>query len=72
MKRKTREQLRGRPLDELCKKAHTAPYEYGPEDNRVFCHGLIDAMTDEPPDQCRICGAFVRNETPPEGIDCNE
>ena len=67
MKRITREQLRGKKLDTLCIKARTAPYEYGLNDNRIFCHGLIDCMTDEPLDECLICGAFVRNETPPEG-----
>lgn len=31
MKRITRAQLRGRKLDELCRKAHTAPSGGGPE-----------------------------------------
>lgn len=72
MKRVTRAQLRGRSLDPPCKKAHTAPYEYGPDDKRVFCYGIMDAMTEEPLDQCLICGAFVRNKTEPGGIGCHE
>lgn len=67
MKRITRAQLRGRKLDELCRKAHTAPCNSGPEGYcKVFCYGTYDAMTDEPLHMCLNCGAFVRNETPPE------
>ena len=64
MKRVSRAQLRGEPLDPLCKKAYTTTGEYGPNDKRVFCFGIMDAMTDEPEEKCVVCGAFVRNETP--------
>ena len=66
MKRVSRAQLRGQPLDPLCKLAHTTTNEYGPDDKRVFCYGIEDAMTEEPEELCLKCGAFIRNETPPE------
>lgn len=66
MKRVTRAQLRGRSLDPLCMKAHTTTNEYGPSDKRVFCFGWEDAMTDEPEELCKVCGAFIGNITPPE------
>ena len=64
MKRVSRAQLRRRPLDLLCKKAHTTTNEYGPEDKRVFCYGFICQMNDEPEELCAVCGAYVKNETP--------
>lgn len=64
MKRITRKQLRGKPLDSLCKKANTTTNEYGLEDKRVFCCGIWEAMTDEPIEICRACKAFVQNEEP--------
>ena len=60
--RKTRADLRGKPLDKFCHKAKTTTHERGPDDNRVFCFGLIDLMTDEYIDACRSCGALVWNE----------
>lgn len=66
MKRVTRAQLRGQPLDPLCKKARTATNEYGREDRRVFCYGWMDCMTEEPEELCAACGAFIRNATPPK------
>lgn len=69
MKRVSRAQLRGQQLDPLCKLAHTTTNEYGPDDKRVFCYGVYDAMNDEPEEQCVKCGAFVQNETPPERDD---
>ena len=67
MKRVTRAQLRGKPLDPLCKKAYTTTGEYGPKDKRVFCYGFINSRNDEPEDLCAACGAFVGNMKPPEG-----
>ena len=67
MKRVTRAQLRGLPLDPLCKKANTTTHEYGQEDNRIFCYGWENCMTDEPEDLCAVCKAFIRNATPLEG-----
>lgn len=66
MKRITRAQLRWQPLDALCRMAHTTTNEYGPDDKRVFCYGLIDATNDEPDRLCAMCGAFIRNMTPPK------
>ena len=67
MKRVSRAQLRGRPLDSLCKKAYTTTHEYGRDYKRVFCYGFEDSMTDEPEELCRVCGAFIRNATPLKG-----
>lgn len=64
MKRINRAQLRGKPLDEDCKKAYTLTHEYGEHDNRVFCMGLIDLMDDEPVTECEKCAAWYRNATP--------
>jgi len=66
MKRKSRAQMRYKPLDPMCKKAHTTTNEYGLEDKRVFCCGIWEAMTDEPTEECRVCNAFVQNAEPPK------
>ena len=66
MKRITRAQMRGKPLDPLCKRAYTTTNEYGLDDKRVFCWGIWESMTDEPVEMCRVCKAFVRNEEPPK------
>lgn len=67
MKRVSRAQLRGKPLDPLCKMAHTTTGEYGVDDKRVFCYGLYDLKNDELLEMCASCKAFVRNEEPPTG-----
>ena len=59
-----RAKLRGKLLDEDCKSARRSIHEYGYEDNRVFCYGLADCMTDECLTKCKECGAFVYNATP--------
>lgn len=61
-----RAQLRGKPLDRNCKKARTEPHQYGQNDDRVFCSGLINYENDEFLPKCRDCGAFVDNAMPPE------
>ena len=66
MKRISRETLRGKHLDPMCKIAHTTTNEYGPNDKRVFCYGILNAMTEETTEWCKKCGAFVGNETPLE------
>lgn len=66
MKRVTRAQLRGKPLEPICKKAHTTTHEYGLNDKRVFCCGVWGSMTDEPTEYCKVCKAFINNETPPK------
>ena len=75
MKRVSRAQLRGQPLDLLCKKAHTTTNECGSKDRRVFCYGIYDCITEEPEELCAVCGAFIRNITPPRcgsycGVAC--
>lgn len=59
-----RAKLRGKPLDDDCKLARQSSHEYGDEDNRVFCYGIMDCMTDEYLTKCKECGAFVHNATP--------
>lgn len=66
MKRITRKQMRGKPLNPLCRKAHTTTNEYGLDDKRVFCCGIWEPMTDEPVEMCRVCKAFVQNGEPPK------
>ena len=53
--------LRGRQLDEDCKKANTTTHEMGKDDNRVFCHGLYacNGMSDDIDKKCLSCGAYV-------------
>lgn len=61
-----RAKLRGKPLDEDCKKAVRTSHEYGLQDNRVFCYGLYKEMSDwEIKKKCRECGAYVYNAEPP-------
>lgn len=64
-----RAKLRGKPLDEDCKKAYTSTHEYGPQDDRVFCYGLIDCMSDEVLPKCVECKAFAINAEPLNGGD---
>ncbi len=64
MHRINRAKLRGQPLDEDCKRAHTTTGEYGKEDKRVFCFGYIDCMYDELLDKCKKCKAHINNLTP--------
>lgn len=61
-----RAKLRGKPLDEDCKKAKTTSCEYGIYDSRIFCFGIVDMKTDEYLSKCRECGAFVDNAEPIE------
>ncbi len=66
MKRVNRAKLRGKSLDKDCKSAKTATGEFGNDDRRVFCYGIIDAMNDEYLTKCKKCGAFVYNAEPLE------
>ena len=64
----SRARLRGKPLDSDCKKGHKTTHIYGTKDNRVFCWGLYDDMSDwKIRKKCRECGAYVDNATPLEG-----
>lgn len=60
----SRAKLRGKVLDKDCKTAHTTSHEYGLEDDRVFCYGLVDLSTDEPLEKCKVCNAFIDNLEP--------
>ena len=63
-KRLSRVYLTGKPLDKDCKTARTTTHEYGIKDDRTFCFGLIDLMTDEYLKKCKECRAFVDNAEP--------
>lgn len=65
--RKTRAELRGSRLDAACREARTTKHEFGPDDERVFCYGLLDCDGIYA-DECCECGAFVWNALPPD--DC--
>jgi len=60
---------RGKPLDDDCYKAHISGHEYGPDDHRKFCYGLINLMYDEPLDKYKECGAYAYNAKPPKEAD---
>ena len=60
----SRAKLRGKKLDKDCKIAHTTSHEYGLEDDRVFCYGLVDLSNDELLEKCKICKAYVDNSEP--------
>ena len=67
MKMVNRAILRGKKLDDDCKKANTTINEYGPQDNRVFCYGLVDCSTDSYLEKCITCVVFINNAKPIEG-----
>lgn len=58
--------LRGKPLDENCKRASVTTREYGQDDNRKFCYGLMEMMSGDLLGKCRECKAFVGNSEPPQ------
>lgn len=67
MKLITRSTLRGKKLDDDCKKAKTTTNEYGEKDNRVFCHGLYCKYNDwDIARKCIDCGAYIVNAEPLE------
>lgn len=60
-----RAKLRGKPLDEDCKRAITTTHEYGADDNRVHCFGLYANWSNcEIDEKCLKCGAYVDNSSP--------
>lgn len=70
MKRKSRAQMRGKPLDADCKRATISNHEYGPNDNRCFCYGLyIPDSYWEIQHKCLECKAYVYNAEPPREED---
>ncbi|QHI72884.1 hypothetical protein [Aminipila terrae] len=60
-----RSELRGKSLDDDCKIAKISTHEYGMEDNRKFCYGLMEMSTEELIDKCITCKAYVDNAEPP-------
>lgn len=63
---RTREDMRGRMLDRDCYRANISKYEDGPADDRCYCYGLIDRMTEDYLPKCYECGAFALNARPAE------
>lgn len=62
MKRKTRAQMRGKPLDDDCKKyGRPDSGQFGPEDKRCFCTGIWNRMYDDYERKCIVCPALVSN-----------
>ena len=63
MKKLTRADLRGKPLEPYCKRAYTTN-----EGDCVACYGLyqynISGTGEEIADCCRKCKAYVDNVTP--------
>lgn len=65
MKRIDRATLRGKPLDEDCKRAKTTTGEYGKEDKRVYCYGLYrECSCCDIREECLDCEAYVYNARP--------
>ena len=64
MKKVTRADLRGKPLNRDCYRANTTTNEYGKEDNRVFCYGLYKDKMEEIREECFSCNAYVMNAYP--------
>ena len=60
----SRAKMRGKALDYDCKKAKISTNESGPQDNRLFCYGLIDCSTESYLEKCINCGAFVDSAKP--------
>ncbi len=63
---KDRAVQRGKPLLDMCYKANRATHEYGENDDRVFCLGLLDCATEALCEECSECGAHVMNAKPLE------
>ena len=65
MKRVTRAQLRGSPLDPDCIKiARADSMQFGPEDRRCYCTGIWSPMYEDYLEKCVHCSAFNANATP--------
>ena len=56
--------MRGKPLNEECKKAHRSTGEYGPNDTRGSCDGLTDDWGEDIREECLTCLAYVFNAKP--------
>ena len=63
--RKDRATLRGKPLDDDCKRAKISKHEYGLDDSRSYCYGLFSNPTSgDIKDKCLECGAYCMNAKP--------
>jgi hypothetical protein len=60
----SREKIRGKSLDDDCKEAQISRNEYGLQDHRCFCYGLIDCSTESYLKKCVECHAFTDNAKP--------
>lgn len=57
--------LRGKPLDDDCKRAKPSTHEYGLSDKRIYCYGLFAPNgSKEIHPKCEECGAYCRNAMP--------
>lgn len=66
MKRVSRATLRGKPLDDDCRKyGRPDAYQYGADDRRCFCTGIWDRMHEDFEPKCRDCSAWNGNAEPP-------
>ena len=68
MKTINRAQLRGKPLDTICKSALTTRHEFGKDDNPVFCYGVyvLGPEFGHLHGNCYDCKAYVDNAEPPK------
>ncbi len=65
MKRVTRAELRGKPLDRDCMRyAKSDSGQYGNEDKRCFCTGIWNKMFESVEQKCVVCNAWSSNATP--------
>lgn len=61
--------LRGYHLLPMCRLAKISKHEYGPDDERCFCYGLLDGRTELPLYECIHCGAYYFNSMPEHIIE---
>lgn len=60
---------RGKPLEWFCKSATVLKYEFGENDKRCVCLGLINMDNGEILEECIKCGAYAINAKPPKKKD---
>ncbi|MDY5884239.1 MAG: hypothetical protein SPJ65_13100 [Roseburia sp.] len=56
--------LRGKSLDNDCKRAKISTHEFGMKDDRKYCYGLVRAEDDCVLEKCIECGAYCLNAKP--------
>ena len=73
MKTISRAIVRGKPLDNDCKRANVSTHEFGSNDNKCFCYGLYVPYNDwEIQQKCLECAAYVDNAKQPKDGDAND